>query len=481
MAKILLIEDDPSVSSALEHVLQSEQHSVVTASDTPTGMAAAQEGDFDLVITDLQMPGGSGIEVIKALHAARPHLPVILMTAHHTTEIAIEATKFGAYDYIRKPIDFPKFPEFFEMIDKAAASKRLMDHPVQLPGESPAQDASKSDAIVGNSRAMQAVYKEIGRVAAKPVTVLIRGETGTGKELVARAIFQHSSRFDQPFVVVNCPAIPEALIESELFGHEPGAFTDAKTRRIGRFEQADHGTIFLDEIGDMSLVTQVKMLRVLQDKIVQRLGGKYPIEVDVRFIAATSRDLEQAIADKVFREDLFYRLNVATIHLPPLRERREDIPELVNYFLRRHAKELDCVQPTITAEAVQFLEQQPWPGNVRELANVVRKALLMSRGFEISLGHIREVIAKPRLPPPASGQTMAGFIADLLAKVKHGELESAQAAFTEAAERELYSQAIQLAQGNQAQAAKWLGVSRPTMREKLTLYSLHPVRNEKSG
>src|SRR5213593_3912209 len=271
------------------------------------------------------------MELVQQLHAAHPRLPIILITAHGTTETAIRAMKSGAYDYLVKPFEMA---ELLELVSKAAKASRLMSEPVGI-GE-----GTKGDSIVGTSRAMQSIYKEIGRIAAKPVNVLIRGETGTGKELIARAIYQHSERSTAPFIAINCAAIPETLLESELFGHERGAFTGAENRRIGRFEQAHHGTIFLDEIGDMTPGTQVKLMRVLQERCLQRLGGKETIPVDVRVIAATHRDLEGALQNKQFREDLYYRLSVVVITLPPLRRRQEDIPDLVNYFLDKYAAEL---------------------------------------------------------------------------------------------------------------------------------------------
>jgi nitrogen regulation protein NR(I) len=473
--KILIVEDDTSLAWSLKHVLQVEGYTVETAFNTDDGLARARDDAFDVVVTDLQLPGASsvgdkaGLELINRLRTIKPQQPIILMTAHHTTETAIEATKLGAYDYLLKPFD-PA--ELLDMIDKAVASSRLLSEPVEF-GETEAP----SDAIVGNSRAMQSVYKEIGRLAAKPVTVLIRGETGTGKELVARALYQHSDRAQQPFIVVNCVAIPETLLESELFGHEQGSFTGATTRRIGRFEQANNGTIFLDEIGDMTMSTQGKLLRVLQEKTIQRLGGKETIAVDVRILAATHRDLEAAIRDNQFREDLYYRLNVAVVTLPPLREHREDIPALVRHFLHRHGEDLGTFNASMSAEAVHFLQQQPWAGNARELENVVRKALLLARGFTIGPDEVHAAIAQARLPRPAVDQTLASYISDLLARAVRGEFENVSDAVTEAAERELYAQAIQLAQGNQVKAAKWLGVSRPTMREKLTIYGLHAKRD----
>ncbi len=270
------------------------------------------------------MPGLNGLELVRELHAARPRLPILMMTAHGTTETAIEATQSGAYDYLLKPFEMP------ELLESGRAGRRRQ--PAHVRAGAARRTGPARAAIVGNSRAMQSIYKEIGRIAAKPVSVLIRGETGTGKELIARAIYQHSDRANAPFVAINCAAIPETLLESELFGHERGAFTGAESRRIGRFEQADQGTIFLDEIGDMTPGTQVKLMRVLQEKSLQRLGGKETIPVDVRVIAATHRDLEAAIRQNQFREDLYYRISVVVLNLPPLRERKEDIPDLVRFL-----------------------------------------------------------------------------------------------------------------------------------------------------
>src|SRR5581483_1760387 len=299
-ANILLIEDDRSTASALQKVLQNEGYAVTVAGRGDEGLSEAQKTSCDLVITDLKLPGLSGMDLVAQLHAAKPKLPIIMMTAHGTTETAIEAMKLGACEYLVKPFEAD---ELLDLAASAVASSRRMSEPVEI-GEA----RSAKRAIIGNSRAMQNIYKEIGRVAATPVTVLIRGDTGTGKELIARAIYQHSDRAEKPFIAVNCAAVPETLLESELFGHERGSFTGAQNRRIGRFEQAQGGTIFLDEIGDLSPNTQAKLLRVLQEKCFQRLGGDELIPVDVRVLAATHRDLEAALQEKEFREDLFFRL-----------------------------------------------------------------------------------------------------------------------------------------------------------------------------
>jgi two-component system, NtrC family, response regulator len=465
--KILLIEDDPGITAALKKELHAEGYQIAVAIRGDDGLAHAREHPCDVVLTDLKLPGLSGLELVEQLHAAKPKLPIIMMTAFGTTETAIEATKLGAYDYLLKPLDMG---ELFDLLAKAVSSSRLMSEPLEM-----GKADSGQSAIVGNSRAMQAVYKEIGRVAGTTVTVFIRGETGTGKELVARAIYHHSNRSDKPFVAVNCAAIPETLLESELFGHERGAYTGAHARRVGRFEQANLGTIFLDEIGDLSLSTQVKLLRVLQEKYIQRVGGNEKIPVDVRVLTATHRDLESAIQEKQFREDLFYRLSGVTITLPSLSQRVEDIPDLVKYFLQRSAKELGNDTPSILPQAIDFLQTQAWPGNVRELENVVRQALLLARGYSVTLEHVQQASARSRKPLAVGDQTIAGYFNDLLERAQHGEVERAHIRMFEDMERELFTRAIQLAQGNQAKAARWLGVTRTTMREKLIHFGLHPA------
>jgi nitrogen regulation protein NR(I) len=468
-ANIILIEDDRSTAAALQKVLQDEGYSVTVAGRGDHGLAQARERSCDLVITDLKLPGLSGMELIAQLHSAKPKLPIIMMTAHGTTETAIEAMKLGACDYLVKPFDAD---ELLDLAASAVASSRRMSESVEI-GEA----RSAPRAIIGKSRVMQNIYKEIGRVAATPVTVLIRGATGTGKELIARAIYQHSGRADKPFIAVNCAAIPENLLESELFGHERGSFTGANSRRIGRFEQAQGGTIFLDEIGDLSANTQAKLLRVLQEKCFQRVGGDELISIDVRVLAATHRNLEAAIQEKEFREDLFYRLSVVTVALPPLSERTEDIPDLVKFFMQRYAGELAVENPSIQPDAIAFLQNQKWSGNVRELENVVRRAMLLARPFAVSLEHVQQILASSRQPLTVASQTHAAYISDLLARIQRGEEDSAYAKMIADLEPELFSQAIQLAQGNQARAARWLGITRLKMREKLIQFGLHAVRD----
>ena len=481
--RILIIDDTKADAQEFERVLRSEGYDVETAATAEAGLARAKQGNFDVVLTGLHLSGSDerrkeGLHTISELQAAKPFLAVILMTAKPTTQTTIEAMKLGAYDSIIKGrIDWNAFTT---LIHQAVEDTRFQFERPKVP-----LPLAEPDAIIGNSAVMHTMYKQIGRLAAKAVAVLIRGETGTGKELVASALHRHSARHTKPFIIVNCAAISEQLLESELFGHEAGAFTDAKARRIGRFEQADQGTILLDEIGDMSINLQAKLLRVLQQKTFQRVGGKETITVDVRVIAATHRDLKLAILEKEFREDLYYRLNVAVIQVPPLRERREDIPSLVDYFMHRYGTELaGNPEPQIHADALECLQEMSWPGNVRELENVVRRALVSSHGI-ISLSDVQEAIAqdtvaKSAAPLPAGDQPLAAYVSDLLAKVMRSEMEDAHARVTATAERELYSQAIQLADGDQSKAAKWLGVSRPTMREKLLRYGLRPTGESKT-
>ncbi len=463
--RILLIDDDPGIRDNLRQVLAAEGYQVVIEKRGDDGLSRASKESFNVVITDLKLPGLYGLDLVRQLHAAKPRLPIILVTAFGTTQTAIEATKYGAYDYLLKPFEITPL---LELIRKAADSNRLMSEPVSLGASQ-----SGKDALIGTSQAMQEIYKEIGRVAPKPVNVLIRGETGTGKELIARAIYQHSDRATAPFVAINCAAIPETLLESELFGHERGAFTGATAQRIGRFEQADRGTIFLDEIGDMTLGTQVKLLRVLQERSFQRLGGKESIPVDVRVLAATHCDLETAIQQKQFREDLYYRLNVVAITLPPLRQRREDIPELVRYFLQKHGPELGNPQPAIHNEAMELLQDHSWPGNVRELENVVRKALLQAQSYTINRDHVLLALNKAASPAYSATKPFGEFVDELLAGARRGETGDAYNNVVETAERELFTRAIQQAGGNQAKAARWLGVSRITMKAKLVQFGLY--------
>lgn len=471
--RILLIEDDTSLAANLRDVLADEGFKVTLSTRGDEGLRRATNEEYDVVLTDLRLPGMGGLDLVRQLHAAQPRLPVVLMTAHGTIETAIEATKLGAYDYLQKPFEMP---ELIGLLHRAADASRLMREPVALAAEAPAGRT----ALVGTSRAMQDVCKEIGRVAAKPVTVLIRGETGTGKELIARALYQHSDRAKAAFIAINCAAVPENLLESELFGHERGSFTGADQRRIGRFEQANKGTLFLDEIGDLPPSTQVKLLRVLQQQAFQRVGGTETIAVDVRVIAATHRDLEAMIGEGKFREDLFHRLNVVTIQLPPLRERREDIPVLVQHFLKKYAAEFGNESSAISADALAVLQAEAWSGNIRELENVTRRLLLAARGMSIGADAVRQALAVRTSDKTQLANSLPALAAVLLARAQRGEMHDAHAQVLAEAEREVLTQAILLAQGNQAKAARWLGLSRFTLREKLKQLGLHPGQHEES-
>jgi nitrogen regulation protein NR(I) len=463
--RICLIDDDASARSALERVLTGEGYDIASYPDGNRGLAAALEEDFDCVLTDLRMPGVSGFELIDKLRDDLPNLPVVLMTAHGTTDTAIEATRRGAFDYILKPFEME---ELFPVLVRAAAAGRRGREKVALGAEPP-----REIALVGQSRAMQAVYKEIGRVAEKPVSILILGETGTGKELVARALWQHGDRKNKAFVAVNCASIPANLLESELFGHERGAFTGAEARRIGRFEQADHGTFFLDEIGDVSLETQAKLLRVLQERVISRVGGRDSIPVDVRVIAATHRDLPALVASGKFREDLWYRLNVVVITLPPLRDRREDIPALVKYFVARHGADLGGVA-AVQPAAIKYLSAQPWPGNVRQLENVVKRMLLGAHGYVITEEMARAALFQGPASSPVetSGRSLAVLCAEALARSGREPGFGAIANVFGSVERELLAQAHATTAGNITQMAQLLGWSRLTVREKLKLHGL---------
>lgn len=461
--RLLLIEDDPGASASLKRLLLSEGYAVETEMDGAQGFARAQATPFDVVISDWRLPGKTGLDIIRDLHREQPRLPIILITAHGNTDTAIEATKQGAFEYLLKPLDME---ELIAVVARAVETRRLMVEPVEL-----GEGASTNDIIVGKSRPMREIYKEIGRVAARPVDVLIRGETGTGKELIARAIYQYSDRMKAPFIAVNCAAIPETLLESELFGHEKGAYTGAAARRIGRFEQAQGGTLFLDEIGDLTLFTQAKLLRVLQERVISRVGGDASIPVDVRVIAATHRDLDAMISEKQFREDLLYRLSQFTIQIPPLRQRVEDIPELLAHFGERFGRDFGISSPAFSVEALELLKGNPWPGNVRQLANVVRQCLLLARG-PVAADHVRQVFQKAERPASEPGSNLATLTRAVLAQVRESGSEDAHARMIALVEKELLSAAMESAEGNKTQAARWLGITRWTLREKLAQHGL---------
>jgi DNA-binding NtrC family response regulator len=427
---------------------------------------AARSGGPDAVLLDLGAGPGPSLDGLRELRERLPRVPVLCLSGCEDSSVVIEAVKAGAYDVLVHPAEAE---EVAAAVRRAAEDARRTSQPVEIGQVYPDQDT-----IVGRSRAMREIYKQLGRISAQPVTVLVRGETGTGKELIARAIFQHGHRSHKPFIAVNCAAIPEALLESELFGHEKGAFTGANRTRIGRFEQAHGGTLFLDEIGDLDGALQVKLLRVLQEKTIRRVGGDAEIPVDVRIIAATHRPLEQMVRAGEFREDLFYRLNVASIFIPPLRERREDIPPLVDYFLGRYGAEYGIDAPSISPKAVEFLSRQDWPGNIRQLQNLLRKALLASRGYTIGWQECRMILEEGEAMAADRQPSLREMVGDALTRVIEGEWETALPELQRAFEREVYGQAISRSGGNQARAARWLGVSRLTLRERLREHGIHP-------
>ncbi len=466
MAQILIVDDDHQLRQSFERLLAAEGHEVRAASSGEAGIAAVRQAVPEAVVMDVRMSGISGLEAYAAMREIEPRLPVIIMTAYGTTEIAIEATKMGAYDYILKPFDIP---EILKLIDKAVAAGRSMRSRVAVGADAEAA----TEAIIGQSPAMQELYKAIGRAAPTDATVLVRGESGAGKELVARAVYQHSLRADKPFLVINCVAIPETLLESELFGYEKGAFTGAAGRKVGKIEQANHGTVFLDEIGDMPMAIQAKLLRLLQEQNVERLGGRQVIPVDVRIIAATNRDLEAAVRQGQFREDLYYRLKVVTLALPPLRERPGDISLLVRYFLSRHAREMGQANPGISQEAMATLTAHDWPGNVRELGNVLKKALIFSRGAPLSPDEVRKALGAPlrqgvEALPADGGDPIEETIRRELASGRDGLFEELMDRFGHMVIR----LALEATGGNRSQAARLLGLSRPTLIAKIEKYGL---------
>jgi nitrogen regulation protein NR(I) len=470
MSKILVVDDEPAMLAAFEEILGGLEHEVVTARRAETALEQFQDAQFDLVILDVRLPGMSGLEALRRIKQDHPKVPIIVMTGYGTMSTAIEATKLGAFDYHLKPIE----PDaMLATIERALEGVRLMRGKVAFGTE--AATAAR-DAIVGRSPAMQEVYKAIGRVAQTEAGVLIRGESGTGKELVARAIYQHSLRADKPLIVVNCAAIPETLLESELFGHERGAFTGAVGERIGKFQQASEGSIFLDEIGDIPWAVQAKILRVLQDRSFQRLGGNQTIHSNARVLAATNRNLEKAISEGKFREDLFHRLNVFTIHIPPLRQRPGDIPELVDYFLDRFAGELRIEKPLLSEEAMDVFRSHSWPGNVRELEHCVQRLMISTGGHPIQAADLSPLLTHPDQEttcglPAADEEVLRDLVRRHLSSAGAGD--QAHERFLQKVETLLITEALFRTKGNQTYAARLLGLPRQTLFDKLQKYHLY--------
>jgi two-component system nitrogen regulation response regulator GlnG len=444
--------------------------SVLTAQNAEQGLEQLAQRP-DVVLLDIVLPGCSGLDIVHKIRDRDPKLPVIFITARGSSDTAIEAMKLGAYDYLLKPLHLPKLRE---LVDRALQIRGLMQVAVQVPPDESAE--ADGEQLVGRSPQMQEVFKAIGRVAPQDVTVLIHGESGTGKELVARAIYHHSRRAGKHFLAVNCAAIPEALLESELFGHEKGAFTSADQRRIGKFEQCSGGTIFLDEVGDMSPLVQSKVLRVLQEQRFERVGGGETIQTDVRIIAATNRDLKQMALDGNFREDLYYRLNGFAIKLPALRERGEDIQLLINRCLLRFSREVGKEVRGIAADALDILMRYHWPGNVRELEAVMRQALLQATGPMLLPEFLPESVRAPTPTAPADAARAEAPPCDLQAFVSERLRGGSHDIYAEAVamlDRYVLARVLQHTHGNQSQAAKLLGITRGSLRNKLRLLHIN--------
>jgi two-component system nitrogen regulation response regulator GlnG len=456
MSTLLVIDDEESVRYSFRRVFEGDDVRVLTARTAAEGLAAVREHNPDVVVLDLQLPDRSGLDVFPDIQTLDPKRPVLFITAHGTTETAIEAMKRGAFDYLVKPVDLNRLSQ---LIERAFEAARLMHVPAVLPAD------DRGDRIVGRSPIMQEMCKAIGRLAPQDVNVLIVGESGTGKELVARALYHHSRRADKPFLAINCAALPEALLESELFGHEQGAFTGAHRRRIGKFEQCDGGTLFLDEIGDMTPALQAKMLRILQEQRFERLGSNETLQTEVRVLAATNQNLEELVEQGCFRKDLYYRLKVVTIQLPPLRDRAEDVGELAHYFLFRFDRELNLDVRSFAPETLELLQAYPWPGNVRELQSAIKQAMLHASGHVLLPEFLPEELRKVR---PATATTPMGFNLDaFIEEALRRDERGLHDKVLEAVERRLFAQVLQHTHGHQAQASEVLGLSRSTLRHKL--------------
>lgn len=479
MPKLLVIDDDRSVLLMVERAFAESTIQVETAKRVSEGLASVRAG-VDVVLLDIMLPEISGLEAVRQIQALDSKLPVIFITAHGTSGTAIEATKLGAYEYVLKPLDLPKLKE---LVGRALEVRRLMRVPVALPHGDAAELGGEE--FVGRSPPMQEVFKAIGRVAPQDVTVLIHGESGTGKELVARAIYHHGKRAHKRFLAVNCAAIPDSLLESELFGHEKGSFTSADQRRIGKFEQCDGGTIFLDEVGDMSPLVQSKVLRILQEQRFERVGGTETIQTDVRIIAATNRDLKAMAELGTFREDLYYRLNGFTISLPPLRERGDDVPLLLMHALRRFNREMAKDIQGFSPESMEVLTCYRWPGNVRELESVVRQTVLQTTGVVVLPEFLPHYVRAK--PAGGAGADSASTVCDLTRFVEECLARGSEDVYAQAVElmeRTVLTRVLQSAEGNQSRAARILGITRGSLRNKIRALGInlgHTVTLEDDG
>ena len=463
MSKLLVIDDEKNVCYSLEKALASDELAVICTNTATDGIECVRSESPDVVLLDVRLPDFSGLEAYGKIREIDPRLPVIVITAHSTTETAIEAMKMGAYEYLLKPVELHQLRE---VVAGALDLSRLSRVPAVLDGEE--RSEPQTDPMIGQSAAMQNVYKAIGRVASQDVTVLIQGESGTGKELVARAIYQHSRRSKAPLLAINCAAIPETLLESELFGHERGSFTGADRRRIGKFEQASGGTLFLDEVGDMSLATQAKLLRLLQEQRFERVGGNETICTDVRIIAATNHNLANLTAAGRFREDLFYRLNVFVVQVPPLREHMEDLPLLVKHFVERTSRDLRKSIHGVSPETMQMLLRHNWPGNVRELESTLKYAMVHASGNIITPDCLPDVLRMSgTMTQATAGDSVTLDVGQYSRRLLAANQSNVYHTVLSAVDRVVLGEVLRHTKGNQVEAARLLGVSRNTLRAKL--------------
>jgi two-component system nitrogen regulation response regulator GlnG len=466
MYKVLIVDDEQSVRYSFKKLLGTSNYELIEASNAETALATFNREKPNLVILDIEMPGKDGIQVLKELKEISPLTPVIIITAYGSGDRVIKAMKYGAYEYVEKPFDIPRL---ISIIDEALkATQHSSGNIVDPKAISKEKVKPNDEVIVGESSAIKEVFKLIGRVAASDASILIVGESGTGKELVAKAIHRYSDRLGKPFIAINCAAIPEALLESELFGYEKGAFTGAERQKLGKFEEANGGTLFLDEVGDMGLSLQSKLLRVLQEGTFERLGSSKNIKVDVRIVAATNRNLENDIVRKAFREDLYYRLKVVTITLPPLRMRKDDIPLLTQHFMLKHSKENRADRLVVHPEALSKMREYSWPGNIRELENVVKRAIILTKGNVINPDLLFEGIEKPSSHSPIGHDRLSNYLSETTS-LSEGNVYKL---VVDEVERDLIKWALDKTSWNQAQAAKILGISRVMIHERIEKYEL---------
>jgi two-component system nitrogen regulation response regulator GlnG len=472
--RILVADDEESIRWVLSKALKKQGFIVDLAEDGLQARSLVQNNRYDLAVLDIKMPGIHGLELLKQFRAEYPDMLIVIMTAEATMEHAVTAMKNGAYDYLTKPFDLTALDAIILKAEKAAELTGKID---QLKEE--LQDQySLGRSIIGDSQPMQEIYKILGRVAASDVTILITGESGTGKELVARAIHINSQRLGKPFIALNCAAIPHELLESELFGHERGAFTGATERKSGKFEQADGGTLFLDEIGDMPLELQVKLLRVLQEKEITRTGGSQTLRVDVRIVAATNQDITQLVEEKKFREDLYYRLNVVPIKLPPLRERVDDIPALVNFFLKKSQQDLGIDPIECSTETLELFKAHHWPGNVRELENTIMRAALLSPNQVLTPADFPDLLGdkKGNHTDESLEALVAQKLENSLSQMNLQEMNNLYDMVLHQVERPLINIVLQKTRGNQIRTADILGINRNTLRKKIKLLDIEVKR-----